>query len=272
VLPVHLEKVEIKNAVRGGWVNFGGPEGAPVMPSIDPDRVVADLDTNEVIIFKSEVGFQVARVTGVFMDSKPPAAEVHRFGTYDKVGVLRGALKPAYVDQKDGLFVFTSKPKKESEYTPVIQDVVGEMILARHVKLDTTGKVPRDVANMIGSAETATLGRSSARSAFWYEEYRLYRSLQDASKALQDTIVDPPGAQSHVVITVPRTSSLAPPGVAPEANEYELKKKKNIEENQAQLDALNILQLSQALQEETDPVPQENKRGRKRGSTTDSVP
>ena len=264
VLPVHLGKVEVKNAVRGGWVRFGGPEGATVMPPIDPHTVVRDLKSEEVIIYKNDNRFHVARVTGVYMKSKPPAAEVHRFGTYEKGGVLKGSLKPAYVDEKDGMFVFTNKPK--GGYFADLQDVTGAMILARDVELDTSGSVPRDLADKIGSAETTTLGRSSESSLFWYEEYRLYRSLEDASKALQDTIVDPPDAQAHVVITVPRTSNLAPPGVAPEVNEYEQKKKKKIAENQAQLAALGILELSQALTDDTDPVPKENKRGRKRAS------
>ena len=242
VLPVRLEKVETKNTVRGGWVTFGGHERATVMPSIDPDTVVSDLNKKEVIIYKSNMGFHVARVTGVYMTASPPAAEVHRFGTYEKVGVLKGKLKPAYVDEKDGLFVFTCKPK--SDYIADLQDVTGKMILARGVELDTNRKVPRDVADKIGSAETTTLGRSSESSAFWYEEFRLYRSLQDASKALQDTKVDPSDAQSHVVITVPRTSSLAPPGVAPgPANEYELKRKKTMAENEAKLKALGIQNL-----------------------------
>ena len=268
VLPVRLERVEIKSAVRGGWVTFGGHEGAPAMPPIDPDTVVEDLNEHEVIIYKSEKAFHVARVIGAYMTTTPPTAEVHRFGSYAAGGVLKGALKPAYIDQKDGLFVFTLKPG--SEYYPDIQDVTGEMILARGVELDTYGKVPRDVADKIGSGETATQGRSSASSAFWYEEYRLYRSLQDASEALQDTRIEPPGEQAHVVITVPRTSSLASPGVAPEPfNEYEHKRGIKIAANQAQLKALGILELRQFLDENTGAVPERKGRGGKRGSTQD---
>ena len=56
MLPVRLVRVEIKNALRGGWVTFGEHEGATVMPSIDPDIVVADLNKKEVIIDKSDMG------------------------------------------------------------------------------------------------------------------------------------------------------------------------------------------------------------------------
>ena len=261
VLPVHLERVEQKNGVRGGWVSFGGPEGATVMPPIDPHTIVGDLEMEEVIIYKSDHGFHVARVTGVYLGCEPPAAEVHRFGTYGKGGVLKGSLQPAYVDGKDGMFVYTSRPK--GGYIQDIQDVTGTMILARGVELDASRSVPRDVAAKIGSAEPTILGRSSESSLFWYEECRLYHSLEDASKALQDTKVDPPDAQAHVVITVPRTSSLAPPSIAPKVNEYELKKKRIMAENQAQLDALGILQLSQDL-----TVP-EKKRTQTTASSTD---
>jgi hypothetical protein len=269
VLPVRLQKVEIKSAVRGGWVTFGGHEGASAMPPIDPDTVVEDLNEHEVIIYKSEKAFHVARVIGAFLETTPPTAEVHRFGSYAAGGVLKGALKPAYIDQKDGLFVFTLQPG--SEYYPDIQDVTGEMILARGVELDTYGKVPRDVADKIGSGETATQGRSNASSAFWYEEYRLYKSLQDASEALQDTRIEPPDEQAHVVITVPRTSSLASPGVAPEPfNEYEIKRKIQMEANQAKLKALGIDDLiSKAQGENTGTFPKRKDRGQKRGSTQD---
>ncbi len=99
---------------------------------------------------------------------------------------------------------------------------------------------------------------------FWYQEDLLYRTQEAASKALQDTKVEPPDAQSHVVITVPRTSSLALSGVAPApANEYALLVEKKRAENAAQLKALlSICELSRTL-------PEGTKRGRKRGSTQD---
>ena len=244
------------------------------LPLIDYASVVGDVCENEVLIYKTEDGPRVGCVVGVYDEVDPPSVEVHRYGTYDDHGdVLRGSLKPAHADRLSGKFKFVVKPDKK-KYYPVLDDVYAEAILARNVQLDKW-IVPHAVAAQVASSQALPSNlttRSAPPAVFWYQEDLLYRTQEAASKALQDTTVDPPDAQSHVVITVPRTSTRVPLGVAPEPlSEYELKRQRIQAENQAQLQALALLQLSQDIAEEIDVGLAGRKRGRKRRSTQEST-
>ena len=268
VLAVLLHKVEQKKKVRGAWVNFvghtgGEPEVPAPLPLIDYASVVGDVCENEVLIYNTTDGLRVGCVVGVYDEVDPPSVEVHRYGTYEARGdVLRGTLKPAYVDMVSEKFKFVVKANK-TKYYPVLDDVYAEGILARDVQLDNW-IVPHAVAAQVASSQALPSNlttRVASPAAFWYQEDLLYRTKEAASKALQDTIVEPPDAQSHVVITVPRTSSLALSGVAPApANEYELFREKHIAENAAKLKALLSIF-------DTGSVPEGAKRGRKRSAT-----
>jgi hypothetical protein len=233
------------------------------LPLIDYASVVGDVCENEVLIYNTTDGLRVGCVVGVYDEVDPPSVEVHRYGTYEARGdVLRGTLKPAYVDMVSEKFKFVVKANK-TKYYPVLDDVYAEGILARDVQLDKW-IVPHAVAAHVASSQALPSNlttRGASPAAFWYQEDLLYRTKEAASKALQDTIVEPPDAQSHVVITVPRTSSLALSGVAPApANEYELLREKHIAENAAKLKALLSIF-------DTGSVPEGAKRGRKRFTT-----
>jgi hypothetical protein len=121
---------------------------APDAPA--PPQGHSDFEEDSLVLYQNDTGpsWLVGRVAGV--DHMSPILEVHRYGSLDlrkgkHIDICK--FKPAFIDPKDGLQVYTERPL--SRYRPIFDLIQFKDVMARDFYLTNANKLPSHVRALV---------------------------------------------------------------------------------------------------------------------------